>query len=127
MKANIYRKISILISMLIGGLVGFAVSIGNPLLAGCAVPAGMAVLYLCKKKLEVVVEDERTYRIAQRASFTTLQLVALCFAIVGALLIAMRNLYPAYADLGFFLSYASCGILVLYALFYSYFSKKYGA
>lgn len=126
MKRNQFRIILVLLTMTMSGIVGFAVSIGNPLLAVSAVFAGMAAMYLCKRKLEGVVEDERICRVGQMASRASLQVVALGFALGGTILIAMRNTYPNHVDLGFFLGYASCGILVLYSLFYIYFNKEYG-
>jgi uncharacterized membrane protein len=38
----------------------------------------------------------------------------------------MRDAYPGYTDLGFFMAYASCGVLVLYSLFYTYYNREYG-
>jgi uncharacterized membrane protein len=38
----------------------------------------------------------------------------------------MRNTYPGYADLGFFMAYMSCAVLVLYSLFYMYYNREYG-
>jgi len=112
--------------MIMGAVVGFSVSIGNPVLAVGVVLAGMAAMYNLKSRLEGVVEDERIQQISQKASRITLQIVALGLALGGAVLIAMRNTYPGYTDLGFFMAYASCGVLVLYSLFYRYYNKEYG-
>ncbi|MHC1756646.1 MAG: DUF2178 domain-containing protein [Methanosarcina sp.] len=126
MKRKQFRVISLLITMIIGAVVGFSVSIGNPVLAIGIVLAGMAAMYNLKSRLEGVVEDERIHQVSQKASRVTLQIVALGLALGGASLIAMRDIYPGYIDLGFFMAYASCGVLVLYSLFYKYYNREYG-
>ncbi|AKB30042.1 hypothetical protein MSSAC_3716 [Methanosarcina siciliae C2J] len=126
MKRKQFRIISLLITMIMGAVVGFSVSIGNPVLTAGVVLAGMAAMYNLKSRLEGVVEDERIYQISQKASRITLQIMALGLALGGTVLIAMRKAYPGYTDLGFFMAYASCGILVLYSLFYRYYNKESG-
>jgi len=119
MKRKQFRVISLLITMVMGAVVGFSVSIGNPVLAIGIVLASMAAMYNLKSRLEGVVEDERIHQVSQKASRITLQIFALGLALGGASLIAMRDTYPGYIDLGFFMAYASCGVLVLYSLFYN--------
>lgn len=126
MKQKQFRIISFMIVMVMGAVVGFSVSIGYPLLAVGAVFAGMAVMYLSKHRLEGVVEDERIRQVGQKASWVTLQFVVLSFALGGAVLISMRETCPAYVDLGFFMAYASCIMLVIHSLFYMYYNRRCG-
>jgi uncharacterized membrane protein len=126
MKLKQFRMISFLTVMVIGAVVGFSASIGNPMLAVGIVLAGMAIMYNLKSRLEGVVEDERIYQVSQKASRITLQIVALGLALGGAVLIAVRDTYPGHTDLGFFMAYVSCGVLVLYSLFYGYYNREYG-
>jgi uncharacterized membrane protein len=126
MKLKKFRVISLLIVTVLGAVVSFSVSIGNPSLAAGAVLAGMAVMYVSRHRVEDIVEDERIRQVSQKASWVTLQFTAICFALGGAILIAMRETYPDYADLGFFMAYAGCAVLVLYSMFYAYFNMKLG-
>ena len=126
MKRKQFKVISLLTSMIMGVLVGFSVSAGNPVLAVASLFAGMAVMYISKRRLQDIVEDERIRQISQKASWITLQFIALSFAIGGAVLIAMRNTLPDYEDLGFFMAYVSCAVLLLYYLFYMYYNREYG-
>ncbi|WP_269848418.1 DUF2178 domain-containing protein [Methanosarcina horonobensis] len=84
MKQKQFRIISLLIVMVMGAVVGFSVSIGNPVLAVGVVLAGMAVMYNLKQMLEDVVEDERIHQISQKASQVTLQIVMTGLALGGA-------------------------------------------
>jgi len=72
------------------------------------------------------MEDERIHQISQKASWITFQIVVIRFALGGATLIAIREIYPGYADLGFFMAYASCAVLGLYSTLYMYFNMESG-
>ncbi len=124
MKRKQFRIISLLIVTVLGAVVSFSVSIGNPTLAAGAVLAGIAVMYISRHRVEGIIEDERALQVGQKASWVTLQFTALSFALGGAALIAMRDTYPGYTDLGFFMAYAGCAVLVLYSIFYMYFNMK---
>ena len=126
MKQKQFRIIVFLIIMSMAAVLSFAFSVGNPALAASSFFAGVTVIYLCKTRLDEVIEDERIRQVSQKASWVTYQIVVLSFAIGGSILIAMRNDYPMYSELGFFMAYASCGVILLYGLFYMYYNKEYG-
>lgn len=126
MKQKQFRILVFLIVMSLAAVLSYAVSIENSALAISAFFAGAVAIYLCKTRLDEVIEDERIRQVSQRASWVTYQIVVLSFAIGGSVLIAMRNDYPMYSGLGYFMAYASCGILLIYGLFYTYFNKEYG-
>lgn len=126
MKLKQFRLILFLIVLFMGAVLSFALSIGNPALAVSVFLAGAAAIYLCKSRVEGVVEDERVYQIGQKASNVTLRIVTLGLAIGGIVLISLKDIYPGYTDFGFFMAYASCGILVLYSLFYKHYNREYG-
>ncbi|HEY3361145.1 MAG TPA: DUF2178 domain-containing protein [Methanosarcina sp.] len=126
MKRKQFKIINFFATMIMAAVIGFSISIGNPVLAIASFFAGIAVMYLAKRRLEDIVEDERIRQINQKASGITLQFIILSFAIGGVILVAMKDTYPKYTDFGFFMSYASCAILVLYSIFYMYFNMESG-
>ncbi len=126
MKQNQFRIIFFLIVMFMGAILSIAFSMGNPILAVGIFFAGMAAIYLCKMRLEGVVEDERIHLVSQKASWVTFKILVVIFAIGGAALLSMRDIYPSYTYLGFFMAYVSCAVLVLYSLFYMYYNREYG-
>ncbi|MFQ6050496.1 MAG: DUF2178 domain-containing protein [Candidatus Hydrothermarchaeota archaeon] len=122
-----FRLCAIIISGTMGGLIGWSVAIGNPVLPIVAVFGGMALLYLCKSRVEEVIEDERLWRIGEKASQRTLQIFGLMIALTGAVLIALSKGGSAeFTQAGFALAYSACALMVLYYIFYGYYSKKYG-
>lgn len=126
MKQKQFRIILFLIVMLMGAVSSFAFSIGSPTLAISIFLAGMTVIYLLKSRMEGIVEDERIHQISQKASWITFQIVVISFALGGTTLIAMRNSYPGYTNIGFFMVYGSCAIMVLYSLLYMHYNREYG-
>jgi uncharacterized membrane protein len=126
LKQKQFQTIVFLITMFIAAVLIFAFSSGNPALAVSAFFAGAVAIYLCKSRLDEVVEDERIRQVSQKASWVTYQIVILSFAVVGSALIAMRNDYPMYSELGYFMAYSSCGVLLLYGLLYMYYNREYG-
>ncbi|WP_292389373.1 DUF2178 domain-containing protein [Methanosarcina sp. UBA5] len=126
MKRKQFKIINFLTTMVMAAAIGFSISIGNPAIAIASFIGGIAVVYLSKRRLEDIVEDERIRQVSQKASGITLQFIILSFAIGGTVLVAMKDTYPKYTDFGFFMSYAACTSLVLYSIFYMYFNMKSG-
>jgi uncharacterized membrane protein len=88
--------------------------------------SGTCRRYLSRRRVEGIVEDERIRQVSRKASWATLQFTAIGFALGGAILIVMRDTYPGYTDLGFFMAYSGCAVLVLYSIFYAYFNMESG-
>ncbi len=126
MKRKLFKIINFFTARVMAAVIGFLKSIGNPAIALASFIGGIAVIYLSKRRLEDIVEDERIRQVNQKASGITLQFIIISFAVGGTVLVAMKDTYPKYTDLGFFMSYAACTSLVLYSIFYMYFNMKFG-
>lgn len=126
MDRKTYTICGIIIVMCLGAVIGWSVEVGNPILLIPAFVMSISLLYLCKGRVKEVIEDERTYRISERASKKTLEIFITVTAITSGILIASRDRYPELKNLGFTLAYLTCGLLIMYLLFYGYYAKKYG-
>jgi uncharacterized membrane protein len=126
MKKKQFRIILFLIVMLMGAVLSFAFSIGSPIFAIGAFLAGMTIIHILKCKMDGIVEDERIHQVNQKASWIVFQIIVISFALGGSTLIAMRKTYPGYINLGFFMVYVSCAIMVLYGLLYTHYNREYG-
>ena len=125
MSRKTFKLYTIFITMTIGGLIGWAISTGNALIPVPTSIVGMVILYLLRKRVKEVVEDERVYSIADRASRLTIQILGLIIAVAGCTLVAAsRGDSPDLTQAGFALVYAACGLLILYYISYIYYSKK---
>lgn len=114
----------IIVGILIGVTVGISIAIGNVFPALGALILGTAVSFICNRRMTEVVNDEMVYRMSERASRRVMQIFTPAIAIIGLVIITLKDSYPALYTTGLAMAYSACGILVLYMLFYSYYSRK---
>lgn len=116
----------IAVVILLGTVVGLSVLTGKIILSLIAVVIGMLFLFLGSRRVEEITVDERTHKISEKAASTTFRIFLPVIAMIGLVLILLRNRYPDTEELGFVLSSLACGLLAIYLVFYGYYSKKYG-
>lgn len=113
------------LTMSVAILVGAAVASENTVLGVAAVGAGLLLMYAGKRRVKGVVEDERTYRISEKASRVTLSLSAPAVALAATVLITMGDrVAPGLKTAGFALGYAACAMMVCYSVAYHYYLRK---
>jgi len=91
------------------------------------------VLYLHRDNLEeifqgdstVIVEDERTQLINEKAATMTLGILAAIIIWVAIVIFAIRNNYPQYLPVGYTLSAVAIFCFLLYFSSRAYYSRKY--
>jgi uncharacterized membrane protein len=127
MSVKAYRLLMAAVTIIVAGLAGWGVAVGNAFVPAPAVIIGATILYFCRKRLKVLVEDERIHRIGDLASRRTIEIVIILMAVVGSTILAMSNgHWPELKTAGVTLGYAVCSILVLYTILYNYFYRKLG-
>ena len=104
----------------IGAIVGYSVYTHNFMLPFIAVTAGILILHLLRRKVDEVIEDERIYRISDRASRRTLQVFGMGTALVGTTLICLGR----YSEIGYTLNMSVCILIILYLIFYGFYSRR---
>ena len=123
-KFNLYKLV---ITAGVGFLVGLSAISGELTIAVAAVVIAMILLYLLKSRVKQVIEDERIYRISEKASRRTIQVVGTITALLGLTIIGLsRSGYLELDEVGFSLVYFATGLLMVYMLFYGYYAKKLG-
>jgi uncharacterized membrane protein len=127
MSVKAYRLWTVTIMIIVIGLAGWGVTVGNAFIPAPAVIAGAAILYFCRRRIKVIVEDERIHRIGDQASRRTIEIALIAMALVGSTLLALStDSRPELETVGVTLGYSVCSILLLYTILYNYFSRKYG-
>ncbi len=114
---EIFRAV---ICVAIGAVVVYAVSIGNILLPVIVVVSGFILLSLGKKRVTEVIEDERIYRISERASKSTLQSFGVGIALTGLSLLLLDK----HTEAGYALTFSACALGLLYLIFYKHYSRR---
>ncbi len=127
MKRKKFKQYSMAITIAIGVIIGWSAIRGDLTIALVAVVIGMIIIYLLKSRVKQVIEDERVYRISEKASRRTIQIVGTTTALVGLSLIGLsRSGYLELSEVGFSLAYFATALLMVYMIFYGYYSKKLG-
>ena len=113
------------IGVFVGGMIGWSVALGDAMLAVYAIIIGLAADYLCRMRVTEVVEDEMILRLSERASRRALQAYLMVGGVAGVLLVAFRNLlYTQLVQIGYALAFSACSLLILYLIFYLYYSRR---
>ena len=73
----------------------------------------------------VIVEDERTQLINEKAATMTLGTLIAIIIWIGIVLIALRNSYPQYLEVGYTLFGVAIMCFVVYFIARIYYSRKY--
>lgn len=115
------------IMAVVASLVAFSAFTGEFLIALISVVAGLLLLYLLKSKAEGVLVDERAYKISEKASRRTIQVVGVASAVVGFFLIGLSRIGRGELfEAGLSLAYFSAVLMLVYLVFYQYYAKKFG-
>jgi uncharacterized membrane protein len=109
-------------------LVGLSILRYDLTIAVGAVVIGMILLYAFKGRRNQAVEDERVYKISEKASRRTIQVVGITTALLGlSLIVLSRSNYLDFLEVGYTLAYFAAGLVFVYMIFYGYYNKKLGA
>jgi uncharacterized membrane protein len=120
-----FRLLGAAITLTVVALIGWSVATENAVVPIPAVIVGLVLLYLLRRQVRGVVEDERNYKISEKASRFTIQVFALVAAISGITLIAVStNDSTILREVGLTLAFCACSILILYLISYAYHSRK---
>jgi uncharacterized membrane protein len=123
---NQVRLCRIAITIATGATVGWFISVGNVVIPVLAVIIGLALLYLCKSRIQEALEDERTYRISEKASRAALRVFVLVVAFTSIVLVLLGKSNAEVSQAGYILGYSVSALIVLYLVYYGYYSRKYG-
>jgi len=117
------KRLHMVITGIVGGIIGLSIAQGNYLIPLIAIIIGLATVHVIRSKAKekgVVLEDERIELIASKASDRTFRTVTIVLAVVGFVIKALSN------PVGDVLLYVGCSMLLVYLAFYHYYAWKFG-
>jgi len=120
MRRKMFVVYATLITAAMGAVIGYGVSTKNALLPVAAFITGIALIALGRRKVNEVVEDERIYKISEKASRRVYQIFTLTASLTGVTLIAMNE----HVEVGYTLAFSACALMILYMILYGYYSRK---
>lgn len=125
-----------ILSVFITGLWIAGLILGNIyviILAIILLSAEGVVLYINRDNLEeifkrdskVIVEDERTQLINEKAATMTLGILIAVMFYAGIIVVALRNSYPQFLQAGYTLFIVAFSCFILYFVSRAYYGRKY--
>jgi len=120
-----FRLCGAAVVAVVGALMGWSIATGNGVVPVPAVIGGVVVLYLLRRQVHGVAQDERNYRVSEKASRLAIQVFALVTAISGVTLTAASTSDPSpFREVGLTLAFCACGLLILYLVSYAYHARR---
>ncbi|MFA4876812.1 MAG: DUF2178 domain-containing protein [Methanoregula sp.] len=146
MKKNTFYLFVGCVALVLLGLFWYSVEIHNALLIEGAFILGIVVIYLARKKVTDLIDDERSAKITEKAALRTFQVfwVVFCASSIGAVMNLLyvprfpRQRISGHAGdilgfdvmpirmLGYFQLGLLCLMIFLYVGFRLYYARKYG-
>lgn len=127
MSFRTFRMWQAFMGMIIGGVMGASLGMGNWIIPIFTIIIGISIMMVLRRRVKEIVADERNYAIAAKAARLTLQIVTIGMAVVGAILLAVSHGDSAVlTQIGFGLEYATCALLVINYITYYYYNRKMG-
>ena len=127
MKLEQYKKIRSAITVAIAALIGVGVVQNSIFLALVAITFGIVAMYLLRRGLTEIEQDERAILIRSKAASTTLVMTTVAMAIVGLSLVFLSGQWIGnYEQIGYLLAFQANIILALNALLNYYYRNKLG-
>ena len=127
MEGRKFKQYGFIITIVVGFFIGLSVFRGEPITAIVAVVIGMILLYALKSRVKEVIEDERVYRISEKASRRTIQVFGTTTALLGLFIIGLsKSGYLNLVDVGYSLACFATVLLMVYMIFYGYYARQFG-
>jgi uncharacterized membrane protein len=133
MKRNSFYVLVAAVAFIEVGIFWWSVETATPLASLAAILFGIALVYVARRYIDEVVEDERTEKINGITALRTLQItwIGLFLYALWIVIEALNeelNTYNRRAGLvGFRLMALLCGIILLYVILSLYYDRKFGA
>ncbi len=125
MNTRWYRLCGAAIIVVVVALVGWSLVTGDTVAAIHDMLGGVVLLYLLKRLVGDAMEDERDYRVSEKASRFSIRVFVLATAIAGvALTVTSTSESPPFRTVGLTLAFCACGLLILYLASYAYHDRR---
>jgi uncharacterized membrane protein len=126
MRFKTYNIIRIAVTIIMVGLISWAVVNDNLWIPIPIFIAALVILILFRKGVKEVVVDERVYSIAEKASYLTVRIFGIAAAVIGATMVGLgQETVPELLPIGLTLAYSACGLVLIYYIAYTCYKRKY--
>jgi len=124
MSAKKFLFLRLAVAMVIAATVSASITAGNYFIPIPVVVVGALLLYITKKRVKDVLEDERDFAIAGQAARYSIFIFAFMAVIMVFMLLAFKTQNPYFEIIASTLSYSVCSLLIFYSLVFKYLAVK---
>jgi uncharacterized membrane protein len=115
MESRKFKQYGFIITIVVGFFIGLSAFREEPITAIVAVVIGVILLYALKSRVKQVLEDERVFRISEKASRRTIQVVGTTTALLGLSILGLsKSGYLELVDIGYSLACFATVLLMVY-------------
>ncbi|MDH7593954.1 MAG: DUF2178 domain-containing protein [Methanomicrobiales archaeon] len=144
MKRNTFFLVAGILAVIEVIVLWLSIEMNNPLPIQISILLGILVVYLARRSVTEVIQDERTTLISQKAAMHTLEIFWVIFTLVSisSVIYAFNRPFPirphfppppaelpiggVFGFFGFFQLALLCLMIFLYVGFRMYYARKYG-
>ena len=127
MNKETYNRVTAAVAAGVGIVMAISVLRNSWALAMGTVALAMVILYTAKKRVDVILYDERTKTVREKAANATLGIVTVMFATVGLVLIETSYWgYTVNRSYGYLFAYLALIIMAINSLFNWYYNNRLG-
>jgi uncharacterized membrane protein len=84
-------------------------------------------VYGLRRRVNVPVQDERTFRISEMASRRTIQIVGMVTGLGGVILVALsQSEFKELEPIGYFMAIFACALILCYTALFAYYRRRLG-
>lgn len=115
--------------VLLGSIfVGLSIAAGSSIIPITLTTAVIIMIFYLRTKVTEVMQDEIIYKMTQKAGKLAIYIATPGFGIIGFLIVMFRKWLPETLVVsGYFLSFVSIMLAMIYSLCYIYYSNKHGS
>lgn len=114
---NLYR---ILIAAILGAIFSVSIVANNFILPIISVIMAVGLMYMLKKNVKEVLEDERDYEISGRAAKYAMGIYSYLMLVVILILFIGRANNPLFETIASILAYSVCSLIIFYSFIFKY-------
>jgi uncharacterized membrane protein len=124
MSKKTFLVIKIITAAILGAVVALSVNYGNWKLPVIVVLTAFVFLNVSKKRVTEVMEDERDYRIAGKASRVAMTVYVMVSVILGLILYIAGRQNSAMFAAGNVMVYSACFLMFIYSVLFKIYAKR---
>ena len=120
-----YKTCRLIIIIVLSASISISISLKNYYLPIVFVVSAWAAMYYCRKSLKTlnVLSDERDYEIAGKSSRYSIAIYGWIGSIGTFILMALSKNNQYFFDLGTYLAFSVCFLMLLNSVLFKYFSQ----